>query len=100
MTDAEAQEYWAVQNFDNVANIEAAENAAQTDEFTEDGSMVYQMAVDNMENTLLTPIPVVAPDFTSFINPNIEEFFLGSMTAEEALAKSQADVENLVKKNQ
>lgn len=99
LTDADAQEYWAVKNFDNVANIEAAENAAKTDEFTEDGSMVYQMAVDNMEDTLLTPIPVVAPDFTSFINPNMEEFFLGSMTAEEALAKSQADVEKLVEKN-
>lgn len=99
LTDVDAQEYWAVQNFDNVANIEAAENAAENNEFTEDGSMVYQMAVDNMEYTLLTPVPVVAPDFTSYINPNIEEFFLGSMTAEEALAKSQADVENLVEKN-
>lgn len=61
--------------------------------------MVYQMAVDNMEYTLLTPVPVVAPDFTSYINPNIEEFFLGSMTAKEALAKSQAEVESLVEKN-
>ncbi|ETP69117.1 hypothetical protein G159_08770 [Planococcus glaciei CHR43] len=99
LTDVEAQEYWAVKNFDNVANIEAAEAAAKSDEFTEDGTMVYEKAVENMEHTLLTPVPVIAPDFTSLINPNIDEFLLGSMTAKEALAKSQADVENLIEKN-
>ncbi|TWT06191.1 ABC transporter substrate-binding protein [Planomicrobium sp. CPCC 101079] len=100
LTDVEAQTYWAVQNFDNVANIEAAESAAESTEFTEDGTMVYQKAVENMEHTLLTPVPVIAPDFSSFINPNMDEFFLGSMTAKEALEKSQTDVENLIKKNQ
>lgn len=99
LTDVEAQEYWAVENFDNVANIEAAEAAAKSDEFTEDGTMVYEKAVENMDQTLLTPVPVIAPDFTSLINPNIDEFLLGSMTAKEALAKSQADVENLIEKN-
>lgn len=99
LTDVEAQEYWAVKNFDNVANIEAAEAAAKSDEFTEDGTMVYEKAVENMDQTLLTPVPVIAPDFTSLINPNIDEFLLGSMTAKEALAKSQADVENLIEKN-
>ncbi|WKA58207.1 ABC transporter substrate-binding protein [Planococcus shenhongbingii] len=100
LTDVEAQEYWAVKNFDNIANIEAAEAAAKSDEFTEDGTMVYEMAVENMEQTLLTPVPVIAPDFSSLINPNMDEFFLGSMTAKEALEKSQTDVENLIKKNQ
>jgi multiple sugar transport system substrate-binding protein len=99
LTDVQAQEYWAVKNFDNVANTEAAESAAKSDEFTEDGTMVYEMAVENMDNTLLTPVPVFAPDFTSYINPNMDEFFLGSMTAKEALEKSQADVENLIEKN-
>lgn len=100
LTDVEAQEYWAVKNFDNVANKEAAETAAKSEEFTEDGTMVYEMAVENMEHTLLTPVPVIAPDFSSLINPNMDEFFLGSMTAKEALEKSQTDVENLIKKNQ
>ncbi|MDN7245111.1 ABC transporter substrate-binding protein [Planococcus shenhongbingii] len=100
LTDVEAQEYWAVKNFDNIANIEAAEAAAKSDEFTEDGTMVYEMAVENMEQTLLTPVPVIAPDFSSLINPNMDEFFLGSMTSKEALEKSQTDVENLIKKNQ
>jgi multiple sugar transport system substrate-binding protein len=99
LTDVDAQEYWAVQNFDNVANIEAAEAAAKSDEFSEDGTIVYEMAVENMENTLLTPVPVVAPDFGGLINPNLDQFFLGTMTAEEALSKSQADVEELVNKN-
>ena len=100
LTGAEAQEYWAVQNFDNVANIEAAEDAAENDELSEEGQMVYQMAVESMENTLLTPAPVEAPGFYNYINPHVDEFFLGSMTAEEALAQAQADVEDLIQKNQ
>ncbi|PKH10757.1 MULTISPECIES: ABC transporter substrate-binding protein [Planomicrobium] len=100
LTGAEAQEYWAVQNFDNVANIEAAEAAAENDELSEEGQMVYQMAVESMENTLLTPAPVEAPGFYNYINPHVDEFFLGSMTAEEALAQAQADVEDLIQKNQ
>ena len=100
LTGAEAQEYWAVQNFDNVANIEAAEAAAQSDELSEEGQMVYQMAIESMENTLLTPAPVEAPGFYNYINPHVDEFFLGSMTAEEALAQAQADVEDLIQKNQ
>ncbi|RLQ90308.1 ABC transporter substrate-binding protein [Planomicrobium sp. Y74] len=100
LTGAEAQEYWAVQNFDNVANIEAAEAAAQSDEFSEEGQMVYQIAVESMENTLLTPAPVEAPGFYNYINPHVDEFFLGSMTAEEALAQAQADVEDLIESNQ
>lgn len=100
LTGAEAQEYWAVKNFDNVANIEAAETAAESDELTEQGQMVYQMAVDSMEDTLLTPAPVTAPSYFNYINPQVDEFFLGSKTAEEALEKAQTDVESLIEKNQ
>lgn len=99
LTGAEAQEYWAVQNFDNVANIEAAEAAAQSDELSEEGQMVYQMAVESMENTLLTPAPVEAPAYYNYINPHVDEFFLGSLTAEEALEQAQTDVEDLIEKN-
>lgn len=100
LTGAEAQEYWAVKNFDNVANIEAAEAAAKSDELSEEGQMVYQMAVESMENTLLTPAPVTAPGYFNYINPQVDEFFLGSQTAEEALAKAEEDVKSLVEKNQ
>ncbi|WP_033542204.1 ABC transporter substrate-binding protein [Planococcus sp. CAU13] len=99
LTGAEAQEYWAVKNFDNIANIEAAEAAAQSDELSEEGQMVYQMAVESMENTLLTPAPVAAPGYYNLINPQVDQFFLGSMTAEEALEQAQKDVENLIEKN-
>ncbi|RAZ69227.1 ABC transporter substrate-binding protein [Planococcus maitriensis] len=99
LTGAEAQEYWAVQNFDNVANIEAAESAAQSDEFTEDGTMVYSMATEYMSDTLLTPVPVSAPDFMGSVNPKIDEVFLGSKTPKQALEEAQADVESLVEKN-
>lgn len=99
LTGAEAQEYWAVKNFDNIANIEAAEAAAESDELSEEGQMVYKMAIDSMENTLLTPAPVEAPGYYNLINPQVDEFFLGSMTAEEALEKAQTDVENLIEKN-
>lgn len=100
LTGAEAQEYWAVKNFDNVANIEAAEAAATSDELSEEGQMVYQKAVESMENTLLTPAPVTAPGYFNYINPQVDEFFLGSQTAEEALAKAEEDVKSLVEKNQ
>ena len=99
LTGAEAQEYWAVKNFDNIANIEAAEAAAESDELSEEGQMVYKMAIDSMENTLLTPAPVEAPGYYNLINPPVDEFFLGSMTAEEALAQAEADVENLIENN-
>ncbi len=99
LTGAEAQEYWAVENFDTVANIEAAENAAQSDELTESGTMVYSMATEYMNETLLTPTPVSAPDFMSSITPKVDEVFLGSKTPKQALEQAQADVESLIQKN-
>src|SRR5690606_10169387 len=100
LTGAEAQEYWAVKNFDNVANIEAAEAAAESDELTEQGQMVYQMAVDSMEDTLLTPAPVTAPSYFNYINPQVDEFFLGSKTADAELETAQKSVVSLSEKNQ
>ncbi|WP_298834118.1 ABC transporter substrate-binding protein [uncultured Planococcus sp.] len=100
LTDKEAQTYWAVENFDNVANIEAAEAATESDELTEEGQMVYQIAVESMEDTLFTPAPVEAPGFYNYINPQVDEFFLGQKTAEEALAQAEEDVKNLIEENQ
>jgi multiple sugar transport system substrate-binding protein len=95
LTGPKAQEYWAVKNFDNVANIEGANNAAKSSELDKAGQRVYQMAVDNMEDTILTPIPVEAPDMSSLINPEIDKFFLGDKSAEEALKDAQKAVEKL-----
>ncbi|WP_088006182.1 ABC transporter substrate-binding protein [Indiicoccus explosivorum] len=100
LTDVEAQTYWAVQNFDIVANREAAELAAQSEEFSEDGRMVYEAGTENMEHTILTPVPTVAPDFYTLVNPEVDEFLLGEQTAEEALQNAQEAVEALVEQNQ
>jgi multiple sugar transport system substrate-binding protein len=99
LTGAEAQEYWAVKNFDNVANIEAAENAAKSEELSEIDRMVYQMAVDNMDQTLLTPVPVNAPDFINLINPELDAVLLGKKTSSEGLQAAQSAVEKLIEKN-
>lgn len=99
LTDKEAQEYWAVNNYDNVANVEAAESAAKSSEMPEKDQVVYQMAVDNMEHTLLTPTPLHAPDFPTLINPEIDNVMLGNKTPEQALKDGQAAVEQLVQEN-
>lgn len=62
--------------------------------------MVYQNAVESMEDTLLTPAPVEAPGYYNYINPQVDEFFLGQKTAEEALAQAEEDVKKLVEGNQ
>jgi multiple sugar transport system substrate-binding protein len=93
LTGPEAQEYWAVKNFDNVANIEASENAAKSSELTEDGKRVYEAAVKNMEETILTPFPLEVPDFINLINPEIEKALLGDKTPQEALDDAQKAVE-------
>ncbi|MDI2587571.1 hypothetical protein OR571_10735 [Psychrobacillus sp. NEAU-3TGS] len=100
MTDQDAQEYWAVKNYDNVANIKAAEATAKNAKMSEKDRIVYQMAVDNMPNTLLTPTPLQAPDFPTLINPEIDNVMLGKKTPTKALQDAQAAVERLVKENQ
>ncbi|CAM4138558.1 ABC transporter substrate-binding protein [Paenibacillus alkaliterrae] len=69
MTDVQAQEYWAIKNFDNVANIEASEKAAMNAELDEKGKLVYGEAVKNLQDTKIFPIPEFAPDFRSLLNP-------------------------------
>ncbi|KKI90089.1 ABC transporter substrate-binding protein [Bacillus sp. SA1-12] len=96
LTGPKAQEYWAVKNFDNVANIEASENAAKSSELKEDGKMVYQTAIDNMEHTILTPTPLEAPDYLNSINPELDKALLGEKTPKDALKDAQKAVEQLV----
>jgi multiple sugar transport system substrate-binding protein len=99
LTGPKAQEYWAVENFDNVANIEGANNASVSQELSEDGKIVYGAAVENMDHTLLTPMPLEAPDMMSVINPELDRIFLGEKTPQEALDDAQAAVERLVEDN-
>jgi multiple sugar transport system substrate-binding protein len=99
LTDVQAQEHWAVKGFDNVANIEASEKAAQNPEFSEDGKMVYEASVKNLEQTIITPVPLEAPDYTNLINPELEKVLLGEKTPEEGLDDAQKAVEQFVKNN-
>ncbi|GIN69773.1 ABC transporter substrate-binding protein [Bacillus sp. J14TS2] len=92
----DAQEYWAVENFTNVPNIEASEAAAESEELSELGRSVYQATVDNLDNTVRTPTPLEAPDYLSVINPEIEKALLGEQSVEDALDKAQKSVEKLV----
>jgi multiple sugar transport system substrate-binding protein len=95
----QAQEHWAVQNFDNVANIEAAEIAAKNDALGDKGKEVYQFAVDNMKWTKNTPVPLHAAEYWNLKNPQIDAVFLGQKSPEDALAQAQKDVEDLVARN-
>ncbi|MDN4075320.1 ABC transporter substrate-binding protein [Fictibacillus terranigra] len=99
LTDVQAQQYWAEKNFDNVANKKASENASKSKDFTDDGKMVYSAAVDNMKQTLLTPTPLEAPDYTNLINPELDAVLLGKKSPKEGLDAAQKAVKKLVKSN-
>lgn len=93
LTGKEAQKYWAMQNFDNVANIEAAEAAAADLEGKD--KEVYQATIDNLESTILSPVPVDYPDFRNSLNPKVDQFLLGEMGAEEALEAAEEAVNKM-----
>ncbi|UUX33719.1 ABC transporter substrate-binding protein [Fundicoccus culcitae] len=89
LTGVEAQEYWAVNNFDNVAHIQASQNAFENEGMTEKGLEVYQVAVDNLAQTILTPVPLELPDILSIVNPEFDLIYLGQKTPQEALENAQ-----------
>ncbi|TYR72990.1 ABC transporter substrate-binding protein [Rossellomorea vietnamensis] len=93
LTGEEAQKYWAKQNFDNVANIAAAEQAAE--ELEGKDKEIYQATIDNLEFTQLHPMPVEYPDYQNLLNPKVDEFMMGSLEAEEALKSAQESVEKV-----
>jgi len=94
MTDYDAQKYWAQFNFDNVANKEVAGD----EELMADP--VYKFSVENLAVTNMTPVPVSAPDFATLLNPEIEAALQGQQSPEDALAKAQKAVEDLIAQNQ
>ncbi|MCC5895677.1 MAG: ABC transporter substrate-binding protein [Alkalibacterium sp.] len=100
LTSTEVQEQFGMNSFDIMANVEANENLAEHAELDETGHMIYEMAHQNLEQTVITPVPLHAPDYHSLINTQIDAAFLGEKTAEEALEDAQNSVENLVEQNQ
>ncbi|WP_071459240.1 ABC transporter substrate-binding protein [Bacillus massilinigeriensis] len=95
LTGEKAQKYWALKNFDNVANRNASKSAASEMEGKE--KAVYQAAVKNLEVTKLFPVPVEYPDYHSRLNPHIDNALLGKIKPEEALKKAESDVKKIKK---
>jgi multiple sugar transport system substrate-binding protein len=97
LTSAKVQEYWAVKNFDNVANIQGAKKAGESPDLSANDKRVYQLATENMKNTILTPTPIQVPDYINLINPEIDKALLGSKKPQQALDDAQKAVVNLEK---
>ncbi len=95
LTGPEAQKYWAVKNYDNVANIEAAE--ATVKELEGPDKMVYEATVKNLEQTKMFPVPLEYPDYQSRINPQIDNALLGKVSPEKALEQAEKDVAKMKK---
>ena len=55
-----------------IAHKEAGETAANSEAFNEKDQEVYNMMIENMDDTLLTPQPSGAPDYVNSINPIFE----------------------------
>ncbi|MTH52835.1 extracellular solute-binding protein [Bacillus mangrovi] len=90
LTGKEAQMHWAVSNFDNAANIEAAEQAAQSLEGRD--KEVYTLANENLENTIMFPVPIHYPDYSSALKAQIDLIIMGSQTPEEGLKEGEKRV--------
>jgi len=91
LTGIDAQKYWAVKNYDNVANKDAAE--ATVNELQVPDKTVYEATVKNLERTKMFTVPVEYPDYHSRINPQIDNALLGKISPEKALEKAERDVE-------
>ena len=99
LSTPEVQEKFGEKSFDIMANRTANENLVNNDNLDENGQMIYQMADENFSNTVITPVPLTAPDFSSLVNEQIDQIMLGSKTPAEGLADAQKAVEDLVEQN-
>lgn len=99
LSTPEVQEKFGEKSFDIMANRTANENLVNNDNLDENGQMIYQMADENFANTVITPVPLTAPDFSSLVNEQIDQIMLGSKTSAEGLADAQKAVEDLVEQN-
>lgn len=99
LSTPEVQEKFGEKSFDIMANRTANENLVNNDNLDENGQMIYQMADENFANTVITPVPFTAPDFSSLVNEQIDQIMLGSKTPAEGLADAQKAVEDLVEQN-
>ncbi|WP_110926995.1 ABC transporter substrate-binding protein [Bacillus massiliglaciei] len=92
MTGEKAQKYWALKNYDNVANKKAALSVIQ--EMSGKEKEVYQQSVKNLDDTKLHPVPISYPDYASLVNPKIDAALQGKLSPEQALKQAEQDVKN------
>ncbi|WP_256972790.1 ABC transporter substrate-binding protein [Saccharibacillus sp. O23] len=93
LTGVDAQKYWALKNFDNVANIEAAEDPEANK------NAVYKASVENLADTKVFQVPLSASGYKDLINPHTDAVFLGKETPEQALQGAEKDVQALMAKS-
>ena len=82
-----------------MANKEANEKLATSSDLDESGQMIYEVANEVLAETILTPVPLTAPDYLPLVNSEIDEALQGKKTPKEALDDAQKSVENLVSQN-
>lgn len=99
LSTPEVQEKFGEKSFDIMANKTANENLVNNDNLDEKGQMIYQMADENFANTVITPVPLTAPDYNSLVNEQIDQILLGNKSAADGLADAQKAVEDLVEQN-
>lgn len=100
LVSTDVQEKFGLRSFDIMANEEANKNLIDHPDLDEKGHMIYEMAHQNLDVTVLTPVPLAAPDFHSLVNSPIDEVLLGTREPAEALEEAQKSVESLVEQNQ
>lgn len=99
LSTPEVQEKFGEKSFDIMANKTANENLVNNSNLDEKGQMIYQMADENFANTVITPVPLSAPDYNSLVNEQIDQILLGNKSPADGLADAQKAVEDLVEQN-
>lgn len=100
LTSEEVQEEFGLNSFDIMANQAANEKLTEHPDLDDKGRFIYELANKNLKHTVITPIPLTAPDYPELVNGQIDEALLGNKSAKEALDAAQKSVENLVKQHQ
>ncbi|QHT61126.1 ABC transporter substrate-binding protein [Paenibacillus lycopersici] len=93
LTDVQAQTYWAKMNYDNVANVQASNDA----ELIKDP--VYKASVDNLADTRVYTRPAAAADMFKMLDPQVDAILQKQSTPKEGLDKAQKDIADLIAQN-
>ncbi|SHE39142.1 multiple sugar transport system substrate-binding protein [Atopostipes suicloacalis DSM 15692] len=100
LVSTEVQTTFGLNSFDIMANQEANEALEDHPDLDENGHMIYKLAHQNLDYTVITPVPLTAPDYLQLVNGQLDEALLGNKTPQEALDAAQESVENLVEQNE